>query len=366
MNYLRCVFLKLLFIKIIYHEKIYFSQNNTAAILGLLIVIVVGCSKVELHDETANEPQYQTMTAEDISVMNKIVAFREKLAYHRDNPDFKSGEVMSAEEAVWNLETLFNVTYGFPDEQYGRTKSDTTVLYIDINSNGDVLLDDVVALYSNIITLVTQYYYNSGYDQKGFLLLHLTQRDFVNGQMEIGLRAVTGEKSEWEPFGPLDQWWFGYYKGDCNWDSSGTDAAQKIQYAINYNKPLVSPPPGYRFVYSPNDTIPVFGHEYTNDVGEHLIFYIENPMGTFTWAEKCLDPDEMNYHFFGQQEVIYNILPVELNKPANWTFMDCLIEGKQGTNPDENDIPCIHHYNTLTYALRYLVPVFIIEPPIDL
>jgi len=27
--------------------------------------------------------------------MGKIATFRNRLAYHRDNPDFKSGEVMS-------------------------------------------------------------------------------------------------------------------------------------------------------------------------------------------------------------------------------------------------------------------------------
>jgi hypothetical protein len=346
------------------------KKFTTIAIIALLAtgaLILTQCSKEYPMDSPVNQNEFEQMTEADFAVMNKLVAFRDKVQYFRENPGFKSGEVLTPEDAVWNLETLFNATYGFPDEQYGRTKCDTAVLYIDINSIGDILLDDVVAMYDYIITLVSQYYYNSGYDQKGFLLLDLTQGDISNGQMEIGLRSVTGEKSDgWEPFGPDDDWWFGYYKGDCNWDEPGTDAAKKIQEAIMNNKPLVYPPPGYRFIYSGYEDLPVFGHEYTNENDEYLIFYIENPSGTFTSVEKCLDPDEMNFHFFGEREVIYNIIPVEMNKPANWTFMECLIEGKQETNPGNGDIPCIHHDNILTYALRYLAPIGIIKPPVEL
>ena len=65
--------------------------KSIAAIMGLLIMISMGCSKVELHDKTINKSQYEMMTAEDINVMNKIIAFREKLATTSTTPILRAG-----------------------------------------------------------------------------------------------------------------------------------------------------------------------------------------------------------------------------------------------------------------------------------
>jgi hypothetical protein len=344
------------------------TSVTVIALIAASATVLSYCSKQEMNDQTGTQKQEVKMSAEDISVLNKIVAFRDKVKFAKENPGYKSGETMTSDDAVWNLETMFNVSFGFPDEQYAKTKTDSAIVQIAINSNGEVSLDDVVVKYDEIIGLVTQYYYSSGFENKGFLLLDLKQGEITNGQMEISLRSVTGEKEdEWEPFGPDDYWWYGELKGDCEWTVGylETDAAKKIQEAVMNNKPLVSPPPGYCFIYNSYDYIGLFGDEYENETGEKLIFYIENQTGTFTWDEKCLQPDEMNFHFFGEKEVIYNILPEELNKPSNWIFMECDIDGLQEWNPQTNK-QCIHHNNTLTYALRYLAPIGILEPPIEL
>lgn len=120
------------------------------------------------------------------------------------------------------------------------------------------------------------------------------------------------------------------------------------------------------FAYHNYDTISLFGHEYQNGNNEPLIFYIERESGNFTYDEQCLEPAEMNFHFWGEKEVIYNILPVELNKPANWTFMECELEGIEEASPIIGNPPCIHHQNRLTYALRFLLPVAGNDPPVEL
>jgi hypothetical protein len=349
--------------------------KTTAAFLGLLIVIGVGCSKVELHDETANEPQYEMMTAEDINVMNKIVAFREKLAYHRDNPDFKSGEVMSAEDARWNIETLFNVTYGFPYEKYGMIVADSAIIYLPVNVNGEVLLDDVSSIYDDIIILVSQYYHSNTFDDKGFLLLTVKTGDTVNGQIEIILLAVTGERNaqdpnppaQWEPFEDSVNWWFGYEYGDCAFSNSGTDAAKEIQNYLNATKPTPPPPPpGYRYVYVTDMVIEKFGHEYEDENGNHLIFYIEEENGNFSYDDYCLDSQELNFHYFGQRKVIYTKIPQEENKPDNWVLFYCKLTGLSGTSVPNYQTPCLRHLNELEYAYRYIVPVADIGVPVEL
>jgi hypothetical protein len=330
-------------------------------------MVLTNCSKQETGEPNQNQKQDAVLSAEDISIMNKIVAFRDKVQYAKEKPGYKSGETMTTEEAIWNLETMFNVSFGFPDEQYAKTKTDSAVVQIAIDGNSEVSLDDVVAKYDEIIGLVTQYYYSSGFSQKGFLLLDLEQGEITNGQLEISLRAVTGEKEDnWEPFGLDDYWWYGIYKGDCDWNNAGTDAAEKIEVTVNNNKPLVSPPPGYAFIYSNYEQIYLFGYEYLDESGEYYIFYNENETGNFTWDEKCLEPTEMNFHFNGERTVIYQVLPDVLNKPQNWVFMVCDLQGKQDPKPDNPYIQTIHHRNYLMYAYRYLVPIGIIVPPIEL
>jgi len=306
------------------------------------------------------------MSTEDLIFQDNFVQFRDKVRYIHDNPGYKSCEVMDANEAIRQIESLFNATYGFPDEKYGKTKTNKTIVLIGVNDSEEVLLDDVVTTFDEIINIVTQFYYQCEFTQKGFLLLDLEKGETADGQVEIILRSVIGEnEGDWNPFGTEDYWWYGDKAGDCQWNNAGTDAAEKIQEAVNIYRPLVSPPPGYIFTYSAFEQIVLFGHEYENEMGEKLIFYKENESGSFTWEDKCLDPDEMNFHFYGEREVIYFRIPIYLNKPSNWVFMECDLDGNQKVNPS-NEVICIHHNNSLTYALRHLAAIEIIGPPIEL
>ena len=74
----------------------------------------------------------------------------------------------------------------------------------------------------------------------------------------------------------------------------------------------------------------------------------------------------MNFYFNGEEEVIYNILPDDFQKPSNWVFMVSFLDGLQEVNPYNDYVPTIHHQNKLTYAYRHLVNGEIIAPPVQL
>jgi hypothetical protein len=347
-------------------KKVRFISVAAFVVALVTLSVLDSCSKQDVARKDATGKQQIIMSTEDLIFQDNFVQFRDKVRYIHDNPSYKSGEVMDANEAIKQIESLFNATYGFPDKQYGKTKTNKTTVLIGMNDSEEVLLDDVVSTFDEIINIVTQFYYQCEFNQKGFLLLDLEKGETADGQVEIFLRSVIGEKeSNWNPFGPDDYWWYGLYKGDCEWNNSGTDAAEKIEEAVNIYRPIVSPPPGYIFTYSAFEQVVLFGHEYESEIGEKLIFYKENESGTFTWEDKCLDPDEMNFHFYGEQEVIYTRLPIDLVKPSNWVFRVCNLLGKQEFNPT-NGFPSIHHNNELTYALRHLAAIEIIGPPIEL
>ena len=349
------------------------KQISTVFIGALFMAVAIfySCSKHEITDQPVTGNGEVTMSEDDYTVMNKIIAFRDKVMFIRKNPEVKNGELIDADQAIWDMETLFNTTYAFPDEQYRNTKTNNIVMQLDINENDELLLSDVVAKYDEILNFVTQFYYNSGFNQKGFLLLDIEKGEVVNGKLEINIRSVTGEKSEgWEPFGPDDDWLYGHCMGRCDYTQDTTDAAEEIQKALNSNKPIVSPPPGYRFVYVLDDLVVLDYEEIINypnpdppapaNYMDYLIFYCTEALGQFTpGVEDCLLPEEMNFQFEGEKTVIYQKLPIELNKPSNWVFRECNLKGLDVE--DNNGKTIYYHQNNLTYAYRYLAAIAVIE-----
>jgi hypothetical protein len=348
-----------------------FMLLTVAAMAGLLIT---ACQKEQQTDGLDPLSAEQVYTPKASKLVQEINSFKQKMTVVRENPHLKSGELMSKEEARWNIETLFNVTYGFPDDAYGRTVSDSTTVYLPVDASGNALLEDVVAVYDQIHDLVSQFYLSHNFEEKGFLLLQLQTGEVSGNQMEIFVRAVTGEKREslttppinYGPFFEGDDWWFGYDLGKCDYSVSESDAAKQLQLAIHSSMIWwPEPPNGYRWMTANPFNIELVGDEYQEN-GEYLIFYVEN----FTDSDKCLDSLKMNFHYYGQVSVIYQKVPLyhplfpDFDNIEQWRFLECEIEGKQ--DETYSGIPRIRHENKLTYAEVFLVPIWEIPYPIEL
>ena len=107
-------------------KKVIFSIFAVAAVMTVAVTIN-SCTKQESSEQSFNSQQseHPQMTEEDISIYNRIVNFKKKVDYIKENPGYKSGELLEVDSAVWLMEALFNYTYGCPDETYLRTKTDT-------------------------------------------------------------------------------------------------------------------------------------------------------------------------------------------------------------------------------------------------
>ncbi|MDD4374533.1 MAG: hypothetical protein PHG67_11500 [Bacteroidales bacterium] len=353
--------------------KTRFFQFFTIMLLAGLLML--GCQKEPQSVDSARQADEMVYTPKAAKLVADINSFKQKMTAVRENPHLKSGEVISKEEARWNIETLFNVTYGFPDLSYSKTITDTALVYLPVDASGNARLEDVVAVYEEVLALVTDFYLAANFDEKGFLFMQLKSGEIINGQMEIFVSSITGEQrstppdppQEWKPFEAGEEWWYGELYGKCDFDPLylGTDAAKELEHYLNTNKHVPPPPPtGFRYIYVDHEFIERFGDEYLDDDGNYLIYYIEREAGDFTIDEKCLNWEELNFHYFGQKEVIYNIIPEEENKPENWKFMSCVLTGKQA-NGRITMHPCLHHKNELTYAYRYLVPIEDIPLPTE-
>jgi len=333
--------------------------------------VLTNCSKKDQVTQPESKTNATLTNPMDLALAKRIADFRQQIDKLRKSPDLKSNETMTIEDARWNIETLFNATYGFPDEVYCSTRHDSAILYLTVGDDGLVNVDDVAVNYDDCIDQVLDFYHNSGFTNKGFLFLTVKAGQVVNGSVGLKLNVVTGEKlpslPAWTPFGYGDNWKYGEMLGKCDGSFfNESDGAKQIEVQINMRRPVIHVTPPQRIIYimDPMSPYKLDGHEFKNSFNENLIFYYESPT-PITDEERCLSYAKMNFHYFGEDEVIYDRMPAAYNRSANWTFMNCYIEGVSDYISLAN-LFRIRHTNYLTYAYISPVPIDQVALPVSI
>ncbi len=289
-------------------------------------------------------------SSEDSVYVNKIVWFDSIMNKYENDENYSNNKQLEKDSAIWYLEAWFNAKYAYPDEQYSKTDEKTDSVNMSINSGNMIEMDDIAAAEQQIYSKVKTAYTQSTLNNKELLLVNLSIKRITNTDVVININTVIGEKTQitvnYDPFD--SSWYYGEMLGDCDLSSyENTDAAHKISEAIMANKPTLIPCSGCYYTYSDIDTTYLIGNEYQNNAGDYLIFYMERADDNFSADDKCLDPDEMNFHYHGEETVIYDILEPQLNK----TFMSCDINGKI---EHVNNIYRLRHDNYLYFGIRHL------------
>ena len=335
----------------------------------------VGCKKEK--DENKESSHESGMSKEDINVMNGIVSFRGKVKHKRDNPSLKSTEILSIDSALWDIATNFNASYSFPDLQYSRINVDSSTLFINMMDSSSVSLEDVFVLNDLVYNQVVLNYNQYCNPSHELISIVLREGEMAKGGLEVKLAIISGEKNPslytFTPFKIGDDWKYGDFLGKCDGSLFGSsDAARQIQDTINkYRTSYCDDMPGpsylYRRVYTDDPLSPYkpAATEYTNAAGEYLIFYLSKSI-SFTADEMCLDFNEMNFHYNGEWEVIYDRLRLQYDKPCNWDFMYCDISGDFYSDSFSSGPFVIKHNNTLTYHYHHYVKRDVIGDPISL
>jgi hypothetical protein len=237
------------------------SIISGVAVSAIIVSVLIfnSCSKQELADKSVTGKQEVIMSKQDITVYNKIMDFKKKVDYIKDNPGYKSGDEMSVDSAVWYLETTINYNYGHPDGKYNEIYNHADSVYLNNSSIGEATLNDVVLVYDLIISKISDYYYSINEDQKDFILTDISEAETQNGQTKIFFTESVG--SAWYnylyPFDETDYLYFGQGMVKCGPYSGyfDEDAATKIFDLLPYYQPIYDPGPGYMVVYSDVETI---------------------------------------------------------------------------------------------------------------
>lgn len=153
------------------------KTHQIITVLVAVVTLLTGCTKTENSVNKALKQGEATM--------NRIMDFKTQMEEAKTNPEMKSVVYMSIADALWNVEALFNLTYAYPEDSYGRTITCDTTLCLPVSSNDSVSINDLTVFYSQMFDAVQVIYQSIDIDDKQFIIL-----DVEAGERNGGLHAI--------------------------------------------------------------------------------------------------------------------------------------------------------------------------------
>ena len=354
-------------------KKIRIITGLTIVALVAGVLVFNSCSKQELKEQTAATKQQVKMSDEDIATHKKIMDFKNKIEYIKDHPEYKSGKTMTLEEAQWNLDASFNYTYSFVFESFSGFYTDS--VFVEVSFDGGLLsLDDISTAYFEIYEKLHDIYDAAPGNDKDLYISTTEVKDISANTVTFKSTATFGERGvppTEQPFAEGDNWMWGEGGGLCPGDDpdDDPDAATKIAEAtIEYRDLYIQDVgDGWRAYYTnPSHTVTaVADYELwrednpLDNYRDYLMFYAHRdycPDGTTIEDFMCIEWEDMNWYYFGMNEIIYSIIP---DHPEIWpevqgkTFTNISIAGEKST--DMNGIIDLYHEADITYRTRWII-----------
>ena len=288
------------------------------------------------------------MSEGDLDIFNKIVSFKEKITYIRENPSYKSGEFTTVDSAIWYLDATLNMSHAFISwETLAGFYYDSVFVTVP-KVNGVVNYTDLAAAYIELKQKVANVCVEAPGSEKELYIATLTEKEDTGNSITIKADATIGSRStppDHHPF--YEGWYYGDWAGDC----AGTpryigfaDACTQLRDKTNLNRGLyiddaqmlyVSTPgeEPYETLYSEdpafdNPDDPIEEDNYY----EHLLVYQKELWG----YHDCIEEDEMNWYYHKLRNVIYLMVP---DNQSHWpnAYGKTFIEIKEQYVPETGE-----------------------------
>ena len=352
------------------------------SILKLAVSLVIAASVVVYLDACKKNPVTPIINTtpdnmpgycdEARAVVARIQNF-EKLIADKENV-MRSSESQPLDSILWNIESLFNVSYTFPERKYLETVKQELNFSVAVNSNNEVLMRDAAVLYDDVIASVRQAYANDGINTNKSLMAVVVDKGEINGGMaEVAVHVISGRAlssasstavGSQGPFGPGDAWYYGDYGGTCDDPSVWGDAAEIIEDTINYYWGGSSvPQSGFRSINVNMTKIILDGNEFVDENGQPYIYFYE----LYQNPPLCLDDSLLNYYYYRELEVLLHLLPTDPAyqplMPSAPAFLEVDIVGMMNFVGNSS---CLQHKNYVIYCSKWAVPAHVLGPVRDL
>lgn len=343
--------------------KRHFFNQLILFVIGIVLTIacLVACKKDKL-----TEPPYinkeECYDYKTNLVIQQIKRFDNQLKEVRNGTD-RSNTYLDMDSVMWNIESLFNITYSFPEKKYVEKAIHELTFNIDTDNNM-MSMSDVCLLYDEIVSSVREVYRNDGFlTNKGLMSIFLEKEESRSGTLAVKVIVVTGKTADYQEdhefilYGPFDKdacWYYGEYGGSCDDPTILTDAAELLEDTINYIHGYKPEDNDYRNIYVNLLSVYLRGNEYKNPSGtDYYLFYKEN----CTMDDLYLDANELNEYYYAEVNVIKNRVPNDPNyssyMPDDWVFMEVNIDGVSAYI--DNNTQTFMHNNYIFYGSKYSV-----------
>lgn len=279
------------------------------ATLLIAVAIMLGLSQCKRN--SVDVVSQNGTTSESIvngnDAVKRIVDFKKMLSYYKSNPGIKDGETMSLSEAISDIENTFNATYSYSEDMYSESMDHEFILNLNVDSDGNVLLTDLAALYEQIVSSARNAYANDGFENKIFISLLADVIAVNNNIAVIKIKAKTGERTNYNPpvphidgpFRPGDDYKYDY--GTCDNPNVGHGASYYLEQELKklIVTDIAEPKDGYRSIYINRYQVDFEGDRYPG------LFYRTNV------NDVCITADYMNDYWNAEKRTIFVTIPGE-------------------------------------------------------
>ncbi len=317
---------------------------------------------------SCKKEQATTDMSQGEATLARIMNFKQQVDYYKANPTVKDGESVSLDDAIWNIEALFNLTYAYPELSYGHTETADTVLYLPIGINNTIILTDLSVFYGQMYEVISDIYHSIELDNKQFIILDVELGERNGNQQAIKLQSVQGSAKGiqpptpqpvvWRPFADGSDWCYGEDRGrrDGSFQFE-MDAADTLANKLNA---ILVPkaPAGQVYIYTeimmkelPNNYhIPFSYNPYQ---GEYCEFYIQDAEEEDKW----LNTSRMNFQYYGERHLVLSVLRdyddgIQGQVPSDFKLFNVTIDDYHSSS---NQILTIGHHTKAYYGQRETV-----------
>jgi len=132
------------------------------------MAVFYSCGKQDAGDPSNLETS--ALSNQDVKINNLIQSFRAKMDYIRENPEYKSGEVMEVDSAIWYIDATLNYYYAKANHSYGVMHIDTIYLEMNVLDSYDAMYEEVFASYDASLYGLSEKYYAIEGENKQFIM----------------------------------------------------------------------------------------------------------------------------------------------------------------------------------------------------
>ncbi len=318
------------------------KKINLAMLVLFSMVLLVGtamfvesCKKTPLFEGGGGGVYPEEMSPLAEKFVSGVTKFKEKVILYRKNL-LKSDEYITLDSAAWNIESLFNVSYAFPEEKYEKNVSQDLQFVLPVSKSGMAKMSDVSRLYDEVVDKVRDAYSNDGItDRKKLKSIIAWISDIKSNECTVNVRLVSGKSASPDdelhqfilgPFEEGDCWYFGEYGGTCEDPTVGSDAAEQIEAYINYNYAWNhGSEMGRRTVLTNILRYEVLPKNHYDDVHDRYYLFYTNINDNA--SSLYIDASDLNYYYWGAWKVFLESVPVNENVPQDYVFFGVDMKG---------------------------------------